>query len=78
MGIVKKVDRYFGLIVASQAICVALGLWIHSRYVGSSAEWAGRKQRWQELERSLQDRQVSELVEAAETSSQPIPALHQL
>ena len=44
--------------IVCQAVCVALGLWIHSRYVTSSAEWAGRKNRWLELENSIPNLQA--------------------
>jgi hypothetical protein len=41
--------------MASQAICLALGLWIFDRFVVSSAQWAAEKEVWTDLSFRAED-----------------------
>jgi len=44
-----KVSKSFVLIIAAQAVCLALGLWTHDRFVISAAQWSSDQQSWDEL-----------------------------
>lgn len=37
------------MVVGLQTVCLAFGLWLHSRFVAASAQWDAKQQAWSEL-----------------------------
>ncbi len=46
---VRNLTKTLVLVIAVQAACLAMGLWIHDRFVVSSAQWLGNQRTWEEL-----------------------------
>ena len=46
---VRRLPKLFCLAFGLQTVCLAFGLWLHSRFVEASAQWDAKERAWSEL-----------------------------